>query len=649
LITDFPRLSEPSFSGRQNEIARLAEYLQECLKGKGRTVFVVGEAGIGKTRLANELIDRANELGFRVLRGQCLPGSPSPYIPFEDALRDFFKISKEDSDAIAKGKISDTIRRQAPEISEAVENIGLLLKTGSVIAVQEKEVGLRAWLKGTRQEREIGLKEWLKGPKPLAYQEYTVDMSRAESLKERFLQTVSSLIVEVAKREPVLLFLDDLHWADPSSLALLHLISRRIKDSRALIIGAYRSEELVGKEGPIVLAETLQLMSREDLFVKIELKPLGKEAYSKILRHTFQSDFGNEFVDRVYDETEGNPLFALETLRLLVEEGAIQPRNGNWALSLPVSKVRIPDKVKDVILRRVARVSEEDRRILELAAVIGEEFESPTIQELLGINRLKALQSLSSIEKMHTLIQSVESGYRFTHSKVREVIYGELTPELTREYHSMVGDWMEKQYSSTEKLDEAVPMIAHHFYLGQQWDKALTYLAMAGDMAMQIHAHHEAHEAYNTALEASRLVKTPLSSAISSSLLERKALAAMASSKIDEALGDFSVLAETGQSTMDDALYAKAQLLHAWASFWNKDLETALKDCSEALRVARELADKTLEARSLYLTGTTLLARGSRKEAKEYLNKSLRISREAGDKVAETQTLLVLLMEGFSQ
>ena len=642
-------MPEPFFSGRDDELAKLTEYLQECSVGKGKTILVAGEAGIGKTRLANEIVAHATGLGFRVIKGQCLPGSPSPYLPFEDALRDFFNIRRADSDAIARGKISDAIKREAPELLDAIQSIELLLKAGVVVRPGEKALGLRTWLKGSAQERELGLKEWLKGPRPSSPQEYVIDISRQESLKERFLQTVSSLIVEIAKREPVLLFLDDLHWADPSSLALLHLISRRTKDSRALIVGAYRSEELGAKEGVNPLTETLQLMSREGLFVKIELKPLKNEHYSEILRHTFQSDFGSEFVDRLYEETEGNPLFALEALRLLVEEGAIQQRNGKWALNLPISKIRIPDKVRDVILRRLSRVSEEERRILDLASVVGEEFESATVQELLGIDRLRLLRSLSSIEKMHSLILSVESGYRFTHSKVREVLYDELLPELRREFHSLLAEWMEKQYAAPEMLDEVVPLLAHHFYQAQQWDKTFTYFAMAGDIAMQVHAHREAHEAYSSALEASQRVKRPLPPEISSSLLERKALAAMASGKMDEALEGFNSLADVAQKAEKHASYAKARLLHGWACFWNKDLEAALGDCSEALRIGRKLGDKTLQARSLYLTGTMLLAKGLRQEAKEYLNESLRISREAGDKVAETQTLLVLLMEGFSQ
>lgn len=643
MITEAPSLPEPYFSGRDEETATLTYFLQECLKGNGKTIFVFGEAGIGKTRLVNELIRHASQLGFRVLVGQCLPGSSSPYLPFEDALKDFFKIRKADSDEVARGKISEAVKREAPEIVEAVQTIELLLKTGVVVRAGQKELGLRAWMRGSPQERELGLREWLKGPSEEMYQGYTVDVSREESLKERFLQTVSSLVVEIAKREPVLIFLDDLHWADSGSLALLHLISRRIKDSRAVIIGAYRSEELGGS-----LAEALQIMSREGLSIKVELKPLAKQAYSEILRHTLRSDFGDEFLDRLYQETQGNPLFALETLRLFVEEGAIQQRNGKWILNLPISSMRIPDKVKDVILRRLARVSGEDRRILDLAAVVGEEFDSVTIQELLGINRIKLLESLSSMEKTHSLIRSLESGYRFTHSKIREVIYGELTSELRRELHLIVAEWIEKQYSAGEKLDEVVPVLAHHFYASQQWEKVLTYFAMAGDMAMQIHAHREAHEAYINALGASKLVKKSVPLEINSSLLERKALAAMSSGQVDEALSDLEILMKTAENTKDNALHAKAKLLHAWASFWNKDLESALQDSYEALRIGRELGDKTLQARSLYLTGTTMLAKGSRQEAKEYLNESLRISRAAGDKVAETQTLLVLLMEGFS-
>lgn len=637
-------LKELSFSGRDKEIAALVEFLNECLKARGRTVVVSGEAGIGKTRLVNEVIERAQKLGFRILEGQCLPGSATPYLPFEEALREFFRITKQDSSKVTKSKISSAIKKDAPEVRDSVLAIEQLLKAGSIIASREKDLGLRAWLRGRQRERELGLKEWLKGSKSESYQEFVIDLSRAESARERFLQTISSLIVEIAKLQPVLLFLDDLHWADSSSLTLMHLLTRRTRDARVLTIGAYRPEELSESS---ILRETLQIMSREDLLTEFELKPLGKGDYSEFLQETFHFNFGSQFLDWLFEETEGNPLFALETLRLLIEEGALQRKDGTWRPGSEMSRVGIPDKVMDVLARRVARLSEEERRILELASVIGEEFESSPIQDILALNKLKLLQSLASIERTYSLIESLEPGYRFTHTKVREVIYDRLTPELRRECHLLVAEWMEKHYSAPEKLDELVTVIAQHFFVGGQWEKALTYYAMAGDMAMQIHAHQEALEAYTRALQASKRDKRVLPSEISFSLLERSALAAMASGKIEEALKSFDSLGRDAQTTGNEGLFGKAKLLHGWASFWNKDLDTALQDCSKALTAARETGDKTLEGRSLYLMGTSMLAKGLREEAKTYLHDSLRISREAGDKVAETQTLLVLLMEGF--
>jgi len=388
-------------------------------------------------------------------------------------------------------------------------------------------------------------------------------------------------------------------------------------------------------------------MSRENLSTKIELRPLGKRDYSQILRETFRSDLGGQLLDRLYEETEGNPFFALETLRLLIEEGVIQRKHGAWTLGLRITKVEIPRKVKDVLLRRVARLGEEERKILELASVIGETFESSTIQDILTPSKLKLLQSLSSIERVHSLIRSVEQGYGFSHSKVREVIYGQISPELTREYHLLIAEWMEKKYSARERLDAVVSILASHFFQAQLWEKALTYFAMAGDVAMQLHAHREAQQLYSKALEALGFSKKAVPVEIGSSLHERSGLAAMALGEIDEALASFDSLAEATRATGNELWYGRAKLSHGWACFWNKDMEGALQDCSEALAIGRQIGDKTLEARSLYLTGTSTLAKGLREEAKTWLNDSLRVSREAGDRVSETQALLVLLMEGL--
>ncbi|HZY47355.1 MAG TPA: hypothetical protein VFE96_06110, partial [Candidatus Bathyarchaeia archaeon] len=358
-------------------------------------------------------------------------------------------------------------------------------------------------------------------------------------------------------------------------------------------------------------------------------------------------DFGPGFLDRLYDETEGNALFALETLKLLLLDRAISRKDNAWILSLPISRIRIPDKVKDVLARRLARLGEEDRRILELASVIGDTFESSTLQEILSLNRLQLLQALSSVERIHSLIEGGESVYRFTHSKVRDVIYDQLSPGLRQEYHSLVAEWIERKYLAPEKLDEVAAVLANHFLLGHRWEKALAYFAIAGDMAMQIHAHEEAIQSYSHALEALGLVERTLPIEIGSSLHERNAMAALASGKINDAMKAFDSLAEAVRAAGDQKWYGKAKFLHGWASFWNKDLETTLQDCAESLTIARRVGDKTLEGRSLYLTGTSLLAKGLSEQAKAYLDDSLRISREAGDKVAESQVLVVQLMEGL--
>ncbi len=639
-----PNLDEPVFSGRDEEIAKLTNYLHESLNAHGRTVFITGEAGIGKTRLAHELIAKAKEEGFQILEGQCLPASASPYLAFEDALRGFFSITKEDSEATTKEKISKFIKPDTTRTRESLQAVELLLKSGSIIRPHDTNLTTGEQSSEKGKEPELGFSQRSERQRAEAYGEFVIDIAKAELVRQRFLQIVSSLIVEMANVKPVLLFIDDLHWADPSSLALLHLLSRRTRTSRALIVGTYRSEDLLASS---VLAETLQQMSREDLCTSVNCKPLEKQAYSEILRETFRSEFSRNFLDKLYAETEGSPLFAIEMLKLLVEEGSIRREDSMWVLSLPTAELRIPDKVKDVLARRVARLSDEDRRVLELASVIGDNFESLTVQNILALDKLNLLQSLSSMERIHSLIQSRESGYRFTHSKVREVIYDQLSPELRKEYHLLVGEWIEKQYSSPEESEEAAAALADHFSKGKHWARALAYSTMAGDRAMQIHAHQEALQAYSRALEAYRLVERPLPPEISSSLHERNALAAMASGKIDEALGAFDSLAEEANRAGNEKWYGKAKLLHGWASFWNKDLERALQDCAEALSVAKRVKDKTLEGRSQYLTGTSLLAKGLRQEANAYLNDSLRTSQEAGDKVTETQTLLVLLMEGF--
>ncbi|MEW6070318.1 MAG: AAA family ATPase, partial [Candidatus Thermoplasmatota archaeon] len=218
--------------------------------------------------------------------------------------------------------------------------------------------------------------------------EKTMDKAMLEIERLRIFEHVLSIITNSAKEKPLLLFFDDLHWADPSSLQLLHYLSRNTRDRPVLLCGAYRPEELTptaqGKPHP--LKEVLQLMSREELVTEIPLNRLKHEDTVEIIKSIFAHSFNPNFTKRVHQETEGNPFYIEELLRALVLDGIIYRKNAVWEAK-DLTKVAIPTTVRDTIMRRVSALDPECQEVLKYAAVIGQTFQFQTLAKTTSKDR----------------------------------------------------------------------------------------------------------------------------------------------------------------------------------------------------------------------------------------------------------------------
>ena len=462
----------PKMVGRDKELGRLKEFLHEAINGKGNTVFVSGEAGIGKTRLVKELEAYAESLGVKVLEGRCLYESPPPFLPFREALRNIFQVSKSDALPLQQRKIKKVIKESAPHFVKAIPIVGQII-AGATIAYRtyrdekgkEKRVELEALF-----ERDAGL------------------------------ETISNLLVAISAKQPLLLFIDDLHLADTPSLSLLYYLARDIQNSKILVVGAYRPEEVAKTyEGTLhPLLDIMQRMSRDDMFQKIELKRLNQINYFDFVLSMLGVDLG-DLVKLIYEETEGNPFFAIETLRLLMQQNVLIKEDGQWKLSENINEVEIPPRVYDVVVRRICALKDKERDILDCASVVGEEFSSGVIGNVSGLDRMRLLKSLNNIERKYHLVHSFEDGFRFDHSKIREVLYNEIAPELRKEYHSMIAKHIEE--ANINRLEEVVNELAHHYYRSGNAQKSVPYLLKAGEGAREKWAAFEAVRFYSQALQ----------------------------------------------------------------------------------------------------------------------------------------------------
>jgi serine/threonine protein kinase len=436
---------------REQEIKILRARLDAALRAEGSLVFITGEAGIGKTRLAYELRSYAK------LRGaQCLMGkggereSAIPYKPWSDIIKEYTRWAPPLLVFKAVGTFATELVKLVPELSE---------KLGTIPS---------------------------SAPAPSTQQHV------------RLYEAVTQFFINISKEVPLMLFLDDLQWFDDASMALLHHMARAITIEHLLVVGAYRDLELDDQRS---LSRSVAEINRERLSSALPLKRLAFDYALQMIRQTFGDKVPDELPDLIYGKTEGNPFFIEEVLRSLVEEGAVYPVERGWGVK-DLSDVHVPRGIKEVLGKRLECLDEESCHVLSTAAVIGREFSFLMLREVTGLDedRLidiidKCLQSRLVVAR-HILGEEV---YAFADTQLRDVLYEDISPIRRRRQHMKVGEAVEKVY--TKKIDDYLETLAYHFTEGNDLSKAIDYAQKAGDKAARLLAWDQARRYYETALK----------------------------------------------------------------------------------------------------------------------------------------------------
>ena len=583
-----------AFVGREREIEILEGHLERMLKGEGSTVLVRGEAGIGKSRLLWELGRKARRKKARYFLGRCVFGKEElPYQPILDVIRSYLELKGvRDTE-----RLGSFIEHKAPHLIGRMGVIQAFL-----------------YMRGEKESSLIN--------------------------KEQLWDTATELVKVMSQDRPILLHLDDLHWADPPTLNLLTYLSRNTRGERVLIVGTYRPEELVEEPKPHPLLSALERMEKERLYEKITLERLDKEKTQSVISSVFQeSDFPEGFTNLIYEETEGNPLFILEVLKLLRDEGMISQEDGRWNLSGNVSNVAIPGRVSDVIINRLRSLSREERNLVDVASVEGSSFQSDTLSHCLRLPRMKVLRSLQDLEHSHHLIHALEREYYFDHIKIREVIYDNLIPELKKEYHKFIGEYFTKNFGEKE---EYAGKIAHHLLEADQKKEVLPYLIRAGEHAKKLFANEEAIGYFDKAIELvdEHLEQhlTPDLQRTKLTLLKGRAEVKTLIGRYDEAGVDYENIRRLGQRLEDQAERAYG-LSGLGATFRDRDYEMALSYYEQALRIQRQIGDKRGEGSALIGIGRIHYNRDDYNTALSYFEQSLQIQRGLGNKLGEGNAL----------
>lgn len=443
-------LSEPILVGRERELEQLQRYLDGAIQGKSTIVFVSGEAGSGKTKLVTDFLSSVKQKsGAATLTGWCLSDAGIPYFPFIEAFSNYFS----------------KLPTENPPLNTQNPN-------------DETEVNL--WLKGP-------VRNGLSG---------TVEFS-PETWKDLTFAAVRKALSSISTKKLAILFLDDVHWADSASLALLHYISRTLASERLLVLATYRSEDLKEDEKgrPHPLVETLRLMSRDNLFQEIKLSGLRPTDVALLAENMIGGNVQSTLAQKLENESQGNPLFVVESLRMLSEKNCLTLNRNKWCLS--TEEIGIPSKIKDIILHRVSSLKPEQKKVLDAASVIGSKFDLDLLAAVLDLDVLKVIEVLDLISHASSLVSCEGSFYRFDHVKSRDAIYEEISHALKKAYHSKIAHLVEVNSAGIQVND-----LAYHYSQAGDKPKAIMYSLAAGQEALSFMLGTEAIKHFRYILDS---------------------------------------------------------------------------------------------------------------------------------------------------
>jgi DNA-binding CsgD family transcriptional regulator len=441
------RQPDPPLVGREREQAVLRAALESALAGERRVVLLSGEPGIGKTRLAEELAAGAPARGVRAFWGHCFEWAGTPaYWPWIEVLRELAETTEADESRAQLGQGAPLIARIVPEIAAR-----------------------------------------LPGLPP-------VPEMNPEQARFRLFDAVTRYLTQAAADRPLLIILEDLHWADPASLLLLEFVAREVSDAPLLVVGTYRDVE-VRRDHP--LASTLAALARVRGVERLALSGLERDHVAEITRQVMGVEPAERVVGAVYERTEGNPFFVTEVVRLLAEQGALaDPSSSSWHVALPES-------VREVIGRSLDRLSQECNEALHIAAVIGREFSLSVLRRVSDLSIDSLLDALDEAMTARVIEEWRGVGtFRFSHALIQETLYAELSASRRYRLHGEVGAALEREHA--DNLSPHYGDLARHFGLspfGDGLEKAVDYALQAGEQAMGQAAWESAAGHYQRAVE----------------------------------------------------------------------------------------------------------------------------------------------------
>jgi class 3 adenylate cyclase/tetratricopeptide (TPR) repeat protein len=495
--------------GREHEFVMVKDAVDEWISGHGQVVSIIGEAGIGKSRLVSELKEYINQIPLNppfpkgevesssllkgekedtllekvksetpplekggrgdlkplTLEGRCLSiGQPISYLPFIDILRTYFNLSEgDDMPAIAQ-KVTDQTKLLFP--NSADETLPFL---GNLLSIKFGN----------------DLDDKLKFATP-------------EQMRHQTLMQLKDMFAEVARKQPLMLILEDLHWADELSLDLISYLMDELSHIPLILVCVYRPE----KESRAMKLGDQAQRKCFDKYTEIMLKPLSRLQSRQLVEDLLSIDDLPESVrDTILQKSEGNPFFIEEIIRSLIEQGMVYQEADRWKAKAEIKEINVPDTIQSVVLSRVDRLKEEARYVLQCASVIGRLFRYRLLDHLTAYeNKLDGyLNDFEDRDLVYEERAVPELEYAFKHAFTQEATYQGILERGRRAFHHQVALGIEKLYQ--ERLEDYFDELAHHYSRSDDPEKAIEYLLKAGEKAKRNYANDTAISYYRSVLD----------------------------------------------------------------------------------------------------------------------------------------------------
>ena len=451
--------------GRKHELAKLELQVMKVTNGLGSIVNIIGEAGVGKSRLMAELKDREVMEHVTLLEGRAISiGRNLSFHPLIDILKHWARIGKSESEASAFNKLESAVSSVFDEQSyEVFPFIATLM-------------GMKLY--GKYAERVKGIK--------------------GEALEKLILKNMRELFIKSSEMAPLVIVSEDLQWADTSSIELLELLFRLAETHRILFINVFRPDH---PETGDRIVSTIQ-KSLSGIYVEVLLQPLNGQKSLELIKNVLNiGELPHEVSNKIVERTGGNPFFIEEVVQSFIDEGAVVPKNGSFAVTGMIDTVVIPQSVFDVLMARIDRLERQTRNLIKVAAVIGRNFFyrilADVVESIEDIDtRLVYLKEIQLIEERKG---PREVKYQFKHALTQEVAYKSLLHEKRRELHLKVADSIENIFP--ERLTEFYGMLAYHYGRAEDLEKTEYYLIKAGEEALRTSASSEALNYYREGLK----------------------------------------------------------------------------------------------------------------------------------------------------